>query len=121
MKKTNIISKATYGRALKDLINVHKRFRIDSLLLKSFTSLKKSLIATVYNTYELKSIIIMKCNVRFKFKYLIARNSRKKFMLNPAPPSLKFAIAISRKEPITITKSNAFQGSRKYSYNIGND
>ena len=37
-------------------------------------------------------------------------------MLNPAPPSLKFAIAMSRKEPITITKSNAFQGSRKYSY-----
>ena len=49
-----------------------------------------------------------------KMSYRIARKSRRKPILAP-PPSLNSVIAISTKEPITMTQSNLFHESLKYS------
>ena len=49
-----------------------------------------------------------------KISYRIARKRRRKPMLAP-PPSLNSVIPMSTKEPTTMTKSNLFHESRKYS------
>ena len=55
MKKTSIINNATYGSALKDLMKVHNRFRIDSLLPRSFTRLLKRKFKKQYWTDQIVS------------------------------------------------------------------
>ena len=119
MKKTSIISNATYGSALKDLMKVHRRFRIDSLLPRSFTRLLKRKLKD-HNDGRTKLFSKLKVYIKIyassilKMSYRIARKRRRKPILAP-PPSLSSVIAISTKDPITITQSNLFHESLKYS------
>ena len=77
-----------------------------------------------YKTFETKirKVIMDRTNCYIKIyassipniSYRIARKRRRKPILAP-PPSLNSVIAISTKEPITMTQSNLFHESLKYS------
>ena len=97
MKKMSAMRRPTHGKAWNDLRNVHNRVLIPSSLLSSLTSLAtrnnlKNPMEAVWSGFKEKITSTI-----MQIKYL----------------TFIFSMARSTKDPTTMKKSNAFQGSLK--------